>query len=280
MAGYAQRTGADYEFALQQLRNDGSPDISFGSSSVAYAGFGADSDTAEGLVRDDLGNIVVAGTSSAGANQDEFALARFTPNGKLDPAFAGGGITRADIGPLGDTAQDVALDPVSKRIVVGGYDGPQAGADWALARYEGVPRCAGKVPTIAGTPGSETIRGTAGKDVITSGVGEDRVSGLCGQGHDLHRDRLRQAEGRQGKRPALRRGREGPAVRGPRQGPAQRRTGRRPAGRGAGRGQAPRRPGQGPRPAVASPGGSPCPCGERGLPSRAPARPGTGSSGG
>ena len=112
------------------------------------------------------------GRLRAGANQDEFALARFTPNGKLDPAFAGGGITRADIGPLGDTAQDVAIDPVSKRIVVGGYDGPQAAADWALARYEGVPRCAGKVPTIAGTPGSETIRGTTGKDVISTGVGE------------------------------------------------------------------------------------------------------------
>jgi uncharacterized delta-60 repeat protein len=181
MAGYAQRTGAGYEFAVLQLRNDGSPDITFGSSGAAYAGFGADSDTAEGLVHDDLGNIVVAGTSSAGANQDEFALARFTPNGKLDPAFAGGGITRADIGPLGDTAQDVAIDPVSKRIVVGGYDGPQAAADWALARYEGVPRCAGKVPTIAGTPGSETIRGTTGKDVISTGVGEDHVSGLAGK---------------------------------------------------------------------------------------------------
>jgi uncharacterized delta-60 repeat protein len=181
MAGYAQRTGADYEFAVQQLRNDGSPDISFGTSSVAYAGFGADFDTAEGLVRDDLGNIVVAGTSSSGANQDLFALARFTATGKLDPAFAGGGITRADIGPGGDTAQDVAIDPVSKRIVVGGYDGPQATADWALARYEGVPRCAGKVPTIAGTPGSETLKGTSGKDVISTGVGEDRIFGLAGK---------------------------------------------------------------------------------------------------
>ncbi len=181
MAGYAQRTGADYEFALQQLRNDGSPDITFGSSSVAYAGFGADSDTAEGLVRDDNGNIVVAGTSSPGANQDEFALARFTPTGQLDPTFAGGGITRADIGPLGDTAQDVALDPVSKRIVVGGYDGPQAGADWALARYEGVPRCAGKVPTIAGTPGSDRMVGTKGKDVMLAEGGNDRIKGLAGK---------------------------------------------------------------------------------------------------
>lgn len=181
MTGYAQRTGANFEFAVQQLRNDGSPDISFGTSSVTYAGFGADSDTAEGLVRDDLGNIVVVGTSSAGGNPEEFALARFTPSGKLDPAFAGGGITRADIGPLGDTAQDVAIDPVSKRIVVGGYDGPQSTAEWALARYEGVPRCAGKVPTIAGTPGADRLSGTTGKDVISVGGGNDRVKGLAGK---------------------------------------------------------------------------------------------------
>ncbi len=103
------------------------------------------------------------------------------PNGQLDPAFAGGGITRADIGPAGDTAQAVAIDPVSKRIVVGGYDGSQATPTWALARYEGVPRCAGKIPTIAGIPGSEHLTGTQGKDVISVGGGNDRVKGLAGK---------------------------------------------------------------------------------------------------
>ena len=181
MAGYAQRTGAGYEFAVQRLRNDGHPDITFGSGGVAYTGFGADDDTAEGLVRDDLGNVIVAGTSSAGGNQGEFALARFTANGKLDQAFAGNGITRADIGPGEDTAQAVAIDPVSKRIVVGGYSGSQMTPSWALARYEGVARCAGKMPTIAGTPASETIRGTNGKDVISSGGGSDKVVGLGGK---------------------------------------------------------------------------------------------------
>lgn len=181
MAGYAQRTGADFEFAVEQLRNDGSPDITFGSGGAAYTGFGADDDSAESLVRDDLGNIVVAGTSATVPNQAEFALARFTFNGKLDPAFAGGGITRVDVGSAGDTAQAVAIDPVSKRIVVGGYSGPQATPSWALARYEGVPRCAGKIPTIAGTPASDVITGTKGKEVILGGVGNDRISGLAGK---------------------------------------------------------------------------------------------------
>jgi uncharacterized delta-60 repeat protein len=182
MAGYAQRTGADYEFAVLQLRNDGAPDITFGSSGAAYAGFGDAFDTAEGIVRDDLGNLVVAGTTDpAGALNDQFALARFTPNGALDPTFAGGGITKSDVGPAADTVQDVAIDPVSKRIVVGGYDGPVSTGDWALARYEGVPRCVGKIPTIAGTPGADRLSGTKGKDVISVGGGNDRVKGLAGK---------------------------------------------------------------------------------------------------
>jgi uncharacterized delta-60 repeat protein len=180
MTGYAQRTGAGYEFAVLQLRNNGTPDLTFGSSGAAYAGFGPADDFAEGIVRDDLGNIIVAGTTGSGTSA-QFALARFSPAGKLDPSFAGGGITKADIGPLADNAQSVAIDPVSKRIVVGGYVGPSVNTDWALARYEGVPRCSGKIPTIAGTPGSETLTGTKGKDVITSGVGNDKVNGLAGK---------------------------------------------------------------------------------------------------
>jgi hypothetical protein len=126
MAGYVPRTGADFEFAVEQLRNDGSRTSPSARVAPPTRGFGADNDSAESLVRDDLGNIVVAGTSATVPNQAEFALARFTFNGKLDPAFAGGGITRVDIGSAGDTAQAVAIDPVSKRIVVGGYSGPQA----------------------------------------------------------------------------------------------------------------------------------------------------------
>jgi uncharacterized delta-60 repeat protein len=182
LAGRAQITGLESEFTLLQLRNDGHPDITFGSSGVAYAGFGAADDFAEGIARDDLGNLVVAGTTRPpGGEQDEFALARFTVSGHLDPSFAGGGITKSDAGPGDDLGQDVAIDPISKRIVVGGYVGPFATAHWAVARYEGVPRCAGKVPTIAGTPGPEKLVGTKGKDVITSGIGADRIKGLAGK---------------------------------------------------------------------------------------------------
>ena len=199
LAGYAQRTGLDSEFTLLQLRNDGHPDITFGSSGVAYAGFGAADDSPEGIARDDLGNLVVAGTTRpTGAEQDEFALARFTANGHLDPSFAGGGITKTDAGPGNDLGQDVAIDPISKRIVVGGYVGMFSTGPWAVARYEGVPRCAGKIPTIAGTPASEQLSGTKGKDVITGGVGSDRIKGLAGKDTicgGLGSDKLRGGKG-------------------------------------------------------------------------------------
>jgi uncharacterized delta-60 repeat protein len=194
LAGYAQRTGLDSEFTLLQLRNDGHPDITFGpsgSGGVAYVGFGSADDTAEGIARDDLGNLVVAGTTRPpGAEQDAFAIARFTATGKLDLSFAG---------PADENGQDVAIDPVSKRIVVGGYDGPFATGNFALARYEGVPRCAGKVPTIAGTPGAERLVGTNGNDVISSGGGSDKVNGLGGKDTicgGLGTDKLKGGKGR------------------------------------------------------------------------------------
>jgi Ca2+-binding RTX toxin-like protein len=41
-------------------------------------------------------------------------------------------------------------------------------------------RCAGRLPTIVGTPGNDVLVGTARRDVIAAGMGDDRVNGLGG----------------------------------------------------------------------------------------------------
>lgn len=41
-------------------------------------------------------------------------------------------------------------------------------------------RCAGKVPTIVGTPKADILLGTAGRDVISAGAGDDEVRGRGG----------------------------------------------------------------------------------------------------
>ena len=66
------------------------------------------------------GKIVVAGESSASGNGD-FALARYLPNGTLDPSFGGDGRVLTDFGSGSyDGASALALQPDGK-IVVAGY---------------------------------------------------------------------------------------------------------------------------------------------------------------
>jgi len=81
---------------------------------------------------DDKGRIVVAGyTLSANAG---FAVARFRPNGTLDPNFGGGdGRVTTDLGGT-DYAFDLAIAP-NGRIVVAGTRERRSGTRTAVAAY-------------------------------------------------------------------------------------------------------------------------------------------------
>lgn len=73
-----------------------------------------------GVVRDPRGRLVVAGTASSPGGSD-IALARYLPNGRLDPSFGAGQTVTRDLG--GDEqVRDIALDSRG-RIVVAGYSG-------------------------------------------------------------------------------------------------------------------------------------------------------------
>ncbi len=73
------------------------------------------------------GKIVAVGDSGG-----DFALARYNPDGSLDPSFAGDGMQTTDFGRDFESASDIALQPDGKIVVVGG-GGP--GGNFALARY-------------------------------------------------------------------------------------------------------------------------------------------------
>ena len=93
-------------------------------------GFGAD-DGASGVALQSDGKIVAVGTARGGATGNDFALARYNPNGSLDPGFSGDGRRRTSFG--GDErALDVAIQANGKIVVVG-RGGPTDG--FALARY-------------------------------------------------------------------------------------------------------------------------------------------------
>ena len=171
LAGFAETTGAD--MAVLQLTTGGTRDASFGGNGVASVDFGG-TEFANGIAIDGAGRPVIAGAVDIGPA--EFVVARFLTSGNPDTSFSGDGKTNTDVGPANDFAESVAIDR-GGRIVAAGATATMF-SDWALARYEGVPRCAGKIPTLTGTPGKDKLKGTKRKDVISGGGGKDTISGL------------------------------------------------------------------------------------------------------
>jgi uncharacterized delta-60 repeat protein len=103
----------------------GALDSSFGSGGEVTTDFGG-SDSAQAVVIQGDGRIVAAGLSGAG----DFALARYTADGSLDPSFGSGGKATTDFGGF-DAASALAVQP-DGRIVAAGRSGS---GDFALARY-------------------------------------------------------------------------------------------------------------------------------------------------
>jgi len=115
-------------FALARYTRDGRLDRSFGSGGEGFTDFGAE-DYAEALALQADGKIIAAGRSFT-----TFALARYLPDGHLDPSFGKGG--KVVTGPVGDdynVAQALALQPDGK-VIAAGSSGPRFPAI-ALARY-------------------------------------------------------------------------------------------------------------------------------------------------
>jgi uncharacterized delta-60 repeat protein len=102
-------TSAD-QFAVLQLDDTGSPDDDFAGDGGIVFGFGAAGEgQAHDLVLDAAGNAIVAGSgSSDGDGGRDVAIARLTPGGELDDAFAADGRLTAGLDQPGWTSSDAA----------------------------------------------------------------------------------------------------------------------------------------------------------------------------
>ncbi len=129
----------DEAFALARFKPDGSLDSGFGSAGMVTTRFASPGDeAAQALVLQPDGKIVAVGSELVGSREgpSDFALARYTPEGVLDPTFGSGGKVTTTFGSASDFANGAVLQPDGK-IVVAGYSfqgrvGPSA---FALARY-------------------------------------------------------------------------------------------------------------------------------------------------
>jgi uncharacterized delta-60 repeat protein len=137
-AGVTDAKGT-YDFALARYTATQQLDPTFGDGGMVVTDFDQSDDRAYALALQPDGTIVVGGVSDAGGGK-HFALARYQPDGSLDPTFGDGGRMVEHRRPLtADIIHGLAIQPDGK-IVVGGVTfenavtlNPQG--DFMVARY-------------------------------------------------------------------------------------------------------------------------------------------------
>ena len=130
-------------FALARYNPDGSLDPTFDGDGRVLTDFGLDFDVASGIAIQADGKIVAAGTSGE-FDAANFALARYNPDGSLDPTFDGDGRVLTDFGAR-DEGFDVAIQADGKIVAAGFSDAGANPHNFALARY--LPDGATPLPT-------------------------------------------------------------------------------------------------------------------------------------
>ena len=127
--------GTSQDFGLARFNSNGSEDLTFDGDGRAHTDFFGGGDVASAIDLQADGKIVVAGSAYKNATvKDEFALARYNPNGGLDTSFSGDGWVTTDFFGGADYAKAVAVQDDGK-IVVAGYAYNGTDYDFALARY-------------------------------------------------------------------------------------------------------------------------------------------------
>ena len=180
--------GGDGKVALISLGSSGDIDNTFGGNSIATidtsAGFNLS--TNSDLSLDRLGHFVVGvARAPEGVGRPEAGVAHLASRRRPRSGLRCAGLAFVGLGADPARGDEAAIDPRSGRILLGGGDLP--GTQTYIARFEALPRCGGRVPTVAGGLGRNSLRGTKKADVIAGGAGNDTIRGrggkdvLCGE---------------------------------------------------------------------------------------------------
>ncbi|MEZ6031699.1 MAG: DVUA0089 family protein [Planctomycetaceae bacterium] len=182
VAGSANFSGTDNDFAVARLLSDGNLDTSFstdGKQTVLFDLGGGNSDEAFDVALAPDGKIVLAGSAQTAAAGLNIAVVRLQTNGNLDTNFSNDGKHNFDFGQNND---DQALSVVinANKIIVGGWTTQGTAGnqfdDFALARLNdnGTPDLTfssdGLQTTdfvLGGNPSSDRIRSL---DVVNGSI--------------------------------------------------------------------------------------------------------------
>jgi uncharacterized delta-60 repeat protein len=138
VVGSAVLANSGEDFAVARYDADGTLDTSFGAGGKVTTTFGAtSSDGAEAVVLQRDGKIVAGGHGSFGCRcESDFALARYTADGTLDPSFGSSGKVTTTIGLNRFAfANTLALQADGKIVLAGEIINGGFELDFALARY-------------------------------------------------------------------------------------------------------------------------------------------------
>jgi uncharacterized delta-60 repeat protein len=124
-----------FDFGVVRYDTDGSLDTGFGTGGMVRTDFAGGADYAHGVVIQADGKIVAAGHARLGTDND-FALARYDGNGRLDASFGSGGKVTTNVAGVTDLGNAVTLQADGKIVVVGAVDpGGTFDYHFGLARY-------------------------------------------------------------------------------------------------------------------------------------------------
>lgn len=145
---------ANNNMAVARYRVDGSLDTSFGSNGIVEIAFSSGFDRADSVAIDSLDRIIVVGQTNQGTSTgSDFAVARLTSNGALDPTFSNDGKQTIDFGSTSDLARAVAVDNADRILVAGDSYQGSSRRDFAVARLTS----AGVLDTSFHVDGKQTV---------------------------------------------------------------------------------------------------------------------------
>jgi uncharacterized delta-60 repeat protein len=125
------------DFCLARYDADGGLDLGFGTGGKVTTDFDGNTDVANALLVQPDGKLVAVGVTvdPAGGGAERFGLARYLPDGSLDPAFGSGGKVRVPLGTIA-AAQGAALQPDGKIVAVGYTNFFGSGSDFVIMRFD------------------------------------------------------------------------------------------------------------------------------------------------
>lgn len=170
-------------FALARYNPDGTLDTTFSHDGKLTLDFGGNAEASAVAILPNK-DIAVVGFAAQPSSGLDYALARYTDAGKLDPSFGTGGLVTTDFFGSNDEISGIAVQPNGKLVVAGLTD--NGVTEFSVARYnfngtldQGFGVSGVQFTAFETNPndGASAVRLGSGGRIIVAGTASKNVSG-------------------------------------------------------------------------------------------------------